>query len=132
MSNLLQEAKAMAETIRADRHYLHEHAETEFDLTETRRYVFDALTKMGYTPEPCGKAGLVAQSKERSVISSKKSYIAITFMARMDPVSSDMKPQVTPKVSRLFMDSPIDNSSSFASSTESLSDRKTRLLRLFR
>ena len=56
MSNLLQEAKAMAETIRADRHYLHEHAETEFDLTETRRYVFDALTKMGYTPEPCGKA----------------------------------------------------------------------------
>ena len=60
MSNLLQEAKAMAETIRADRHYLHEHAETEFDLTETRRYVFDALTEMGYTPEPCGKAGLVA------------------------------------------------------------------------
>ena len=60
MSKLLREAEALAEAIRADRRYLHEHAETEFDLTETRRYVSDALTEMGYTPEPCGKAGLVA------------------------------------------------------------------------
>lgn len=57
---LLQEAEALKEVIVADRRYLHAHAETAFDLKETKAYVKAQLTQMGYEPEDCGKAGLVA------------------------------------------------------------------------
>ncbi|MGN1147541.1 MAG: M20 family metallopeptidase [Lachnospiraceae bacterium] len=57
---ILQEARSQTELIVADRRYLHTHPETGFDLTDTYTYVKEALTKMGYEPMPCGKAGLVA------------------------------------------------------------------------
>ena len=56
---ILQEAKALQEEIKAHRLWLHTHAETGFDLTETKPYVKSALTEMGYTVQECGKAGLV-------------------------------------------------------------------------
>ena len=56
---ILQEAKALQEEIKSHRLWLHTHAETGFDLTETKPYVKSALTKMGYTVQECGKAGLV-------------------------------------------------------------------------
>ena len=56
---ILQEAKALQEEIKSHRLWLHTHAETGFDLTETKPYVKSALTKMGYTVQDCGKSGLV-------------------------------------------------------------------------
>lgn len=56
---ILQEAKALQEEIKSHRLWLHTHAETGFDLTETKPYVKFTLTEMGYTVQECGKAGLV-------------------------------------------------------------------------
>ena len=56
---ILREAKALQEEIKSHRLWLHTHAETGFDLTETKPYVKSALRKMGYTVQECGKAGLV-------------------------------------------------------------------------
>lgn len=57
---LLAEAKAMQERIREDRHYLHSHPETGFDLEETFDYVWKALEDMGIEPRRCGKRGITA------------------------------------------------------------------------
>ena len=56
---IMQEAAALQEEIKAHRLWLHTHAETGFDLTETKPYVKSALTEMGYAVNECGKAGLV-------------------------------------------------------------------------
>ena len=56
---ILQEASALQDEIRHHRLWIHTHAETGFDLTETKPYVKSALMKMGYTVQECGKAGLV-------------------------------------------------------------------------
>lgn len=56
---VLREADALREEIRAHRLWLHAHAETGFDLTETKPYVKSALEAMGYSVTECGKAGLV-------------------------------------------------------------------------
>ena len=45
---IMQEAAALQEEIKAHRLWLHTHAETGFDLTETKPYVKSALTEMGY------------------------------------------------------------------------------------
>lgn len=58
-NQLLEEAKFYENTLIEIRHYLHQHAETGFDLKETKAYVKEELTKMGYEPADCGKAGLV-------------------------------------------------------------------------
>lgn len=57
---LLEEAAQLRETIVSNRRYLHSHAGTGFDLKDTCDYVEQALKDMGYEPERCGKAGLVA------------------------------------------------------------------------
>ena len=56
---IMQEAAALQEEIKSHRLWLHTHAETGFDLTETKPYVKSTLTEMGYTVQECGKAGLV-------------------------------------------------------------------------
>ncbi len=56
---ILQEASALQDEIISHRLWLHTHAETGFDLTETKPYVKSTLTEMGYTVQECGKAGLV-------------------------------------------------------------------------
>lgn len=57
---LLQEASALQNELLTHRRWLHAHAETGFDLTETKPYVKAALEQMGYAVQECGKAGLVA------------------------------------------------------------------------
>lgn len=57
---ILQEARQIEEQIRADRRYLHSHPETGFDLHDTVAFVKARLAEMGYTPQDCGKAGVVA------------------------------------------------------------------------
>ncbi len=60
MNDLLHRAEAMADRLTADRRWLHAHAETGFDLTETYRYVWNSLEEMGYAPRRCGRCGMVA------------------------------------------------------------------------
>ncbi len=60
MTDLLVRAQALASQIAADRHWLHAHAETGFDLTNTHAYVWKTLTDMGLTPRKCGRCGIVA------------------------------------------------------------------------
>ncbi|MDO4483463.1 MAG: M20 family metallopeptidase [Clostridia bacterium] len=57
---LLLQAKDIRDDITAARKHLHENAEVRFDLTNTVAYVKQQLTDMGYDPQPCGRAGLVA------------------------------------------------------------------------
>jgi hippurate hydrolase len=55
----LEEAGQLQAQLITYRRYLHENPETGFDLTNTVAFVKQELEKMGYTPIPCGKAGLV-------------------------------------------------------------------------
>lgn len=57
---LLQQAAQMQPELTEIRHYLHSHAETGFSLPNTTAYVKNMLTRMGYTPTDCGKAGVIA------------------------------------------------------------------------
>lgn len=57
---LLKQAEAMAPQLTADRRWLHAHAETGFELPQTYRYVWDALTAMGLKLRKCGRCGIVA------------------------------------------------------------------------
>lgn len=56
---ILTEASGMEAEIRTHRRWLHSHAETGFELTETKAYVKNELEKLGYAVAECGKAGLV-------------------------------------------------------------------------
>lgn len=60
--NIINEAKKLKETIVTNRRYLHTHAETGFDLKDTYDFVWQELGNMGYEPEKCGKAGIVAKA----------------------------------------------------------------------
>lgn len=59
-TQLLQEAAALQEELRAARRDLHQHPEVGFDLTYTKPFVRRKLEEMGYQPQDCGKAGLIA------------------------------------------------------------------------
>ena len=59
-SKLLQEADALREQILSQRRWLHQNAETGFDLRKTHSFVKKELENMGYQPEDCGRAGIVA------------------------------------------------------------------------
>ncbi|MGN0436288.1 MAG: M20 family metallopeptidase [Wujia sp.] len=57
---IIKEASELKNTIVENRRYLHAHPGTGFDIEETFEYVKTELEKMGYKPEKCGKAGIVA------------------------------------------------------------------------
>lgn len=57
---LLEEAAKLKETLVLNRRYLHTHPGTGFDIRDTYDFVKKTLTEMGYEPQSCGKAGLVA------------------------------------------------------------------------
>lgn len=57
---LLSEAAALQEKLTETRHYLHSHPGLGFDIQDTYQYVHEQLVQMGYTPQPYGKAGLIA------------------------------------------------------------------------
>ncbi len=60
MKSWLQKSKEIEEELIANRRYLHKNAETGFDLEKTSSFVIERLTEMGYTPERCGKNGVIA------------------------------------------------------------------------
>lgn len=56
---VLAESQALFPAVQSHRRWLHAHAETGFDLQETKPYVKSALEQMGYDVAECGRAGLV-------------------------------------------------------------------------
>ena len=58
--DLLKEADSYQEQLINTRRFLHQHPGTGFDIKETYDYVSKELTTMGYTPQKCGKAGIIA------------------------------------------------------------------------
>ena len=67
---MLSRAGVIADEITAHRRWLHKHAETGFEVTETKAYVRSALEKMGLKVSDCGKAGLVTTigSGEKTIL----------------------------------------------------------------
>ena len=57
---LLETAKALEPQLQSWRRTLHRHPEVGFDLPQTKVLVKQALTEMGYEPQDCGKAGVIA------------------------------------------------------------------------
>ena len=57
---LLAEAEALQPQLQKWRRTIHRNPEIGFDLPETRALVKQALTEMGYQPQNCGKAGILA------------------------------------------------------------------------
>lgn len=58
----LNEAKGYEQQLVEKRRYLHRHAETGFDLHDTKEFVKKELEAMGYEPQDCGKAGVVVNA----------------------------------------------------------------------
>ena len=56
---LMAEAAVLEPQLQNWRRTLHRHPEVGFDLPPTRALVKQALTEMGYTPQDCGKAGIL-------------------------------------------------------------------------
>ena len=57
---IMQQAKALQSELQVWRRWLHGHPGTGFEIEETVEYVMARLGKMGYVPQRCGKAGVVA------------------------------------------------------------------------
>ena len=76
--DLLQEAKELQPELLQCRRTIHRHPETGFDLQETKALVKRQLTEMGYSPQECGKCGLVA------LAGGKKKGRTILIRADMD------------------------------------------------
>ena len=57
---LLTEAEALQPQLQKWRRTIHRNPEIGFDLPKTRALVKQALTEMGYQPQDCGKAGILA------------------------------------------------------------------------
>ena len=56
---LMAEAAVLEPQLQNWRRTLHRHPEVGFDLPQTRALVKQALSEMGYTPQDCGKAGIL-------------------------------------------------------------------------
>ena len=66
MEKLLNDAKKLQHELVGYRRYLHEHAETGFDIPTTYDYIKTTLQEYGYTPKKCGRAGLVVTVGRKS------------------------------------------------------------------
>ena len=86
--DLLQEAKQLQPELLQCRRTIHRHPETGFDLQETKALVKRQLTKMGYTPQECGKCGLVA------LAGGKKKGRTILIRADMDALPIEEEAEV--------------------------------------
>lgn len=78
VQGFLTKAKGLQEELQGIRRDLHAHPELGFELKYTKEFVKKELTKMGYEPVECGKAGLVVCA------GGKKSGRTILLRADMD------------------------------------------------
>lgn len=58
MNNILEEAKKLQEDLVSYRRWLHQNPETGEHLPQTKKFVMDKLTEMGYEPQEFGDSGL--------------------------------------------------------------------------
>ncbi|MGN1457353.1 MAG: M20 family metallopeptidase [Acutalibacteraceae bacterium] len=90
---LLEQAKNCQNKLVETRHYLHQHPETEFNLTETKKYIKSELAAMGYEPKDCGKCGVtvtVGGKKPGKVFLLRGDMDALPIKEESDvPFSSD-------------------------------------------
>lgn len=86
--DLLQEAKQLQPELLQCRRTIHRHPETGFDLQETKALVKRQLTEIGYTPQECGKCGLVA------LAGGKKKGRTILIRADMDALPIEEEAEV--------------------------------------
>ena len=61
MDRILKKAQNLQKDLVEIRRYLHANAETGFALPTTLAYIEKRLIEMGYTPQKCGKAGVVVE-----------------------------------------------------------------------
>ena len=59
-NELLEEAKTLQPQLQKWRRTIHRNPEVGFDLPKTKALVKQALTEMGYAPQDCGRAGVLA------------------------------------------------------------------------
>ncbi len=78
MNKLLQEAKALQESIVKDRRYIHQNAELGHDLPITTSYVVKRLKEMGYEPQ------IITDSAVVALAGGKKSGKTVLLRADMD------------------------------------------------
>lgn len=78
---ILDEAGKLQDELVGKRHYLHQHPEVGFELENTKKFVIDELTSMGYTPKEVGKCGVVA------IAGGKKPGKCILLRADMDALN---------------------------------------------
>ncbi len=60
MEDLYVASKKIAKELTAIRRKLHQNAELGFSLDRTLKIISDGLAEMGYTPQKCGRAGVLA------------------------------------------------------------------------
>ncbi len=63
-NELLDEAKTLQPQLQKWRRTIHRNPEVGFDLPKTKALVKQALTEMGYAPQDCGRAGVLALAGE--------------------------------------------------------------------
>ncbi len=78
VKQFLQEVEQDLPQMTADRRYLHQHPGVGFEIADTVKYVKEQLTAMGYDPQDCGKAGVVA------VVGGKKDGRVFLIRGDMD------------------------------------------------
>ena len=91
---ILSRAQDMAEEIRKHRRWLHSHAESGFQLSETRAYVKAALEAMGCKVTECGRGGLVTsvgQGKKTILLRADMDALPILEEADVDFRSTNGK-----------------------------------------
>lgn len=74
---IMRQAKGLQKELVRYRRYLHERAETGFDLEKTLPFVEKSLREMGYSSQKCGRAGLTATVGKRGAKTK-------TFLLRAD------------------------------------------------
>ena len=91
---LLIRAKELQPSLIKIRRDLHRHPETGFDLAYTKERVRQELINMGYEPQDCGKAGLVAsvggkQSGKTFLLRADMDALPLTEEADVDYISEN-------------------------------------------
>lgn len=92
---IMLESQELHEQMREYRRWLHAHAETGFDLVQTKPYVKGALEDMGYTVQDCGKAGLMTTAGKEGgkvfLLRADMDALPITEEAELDFASRNGK-----------------------------------------
>lgn len=85
MSKIFKRANDLSPELIAMRRYLHQRAETGFDLPQTIDYIIEKLTEFGYEPQQIGKGGVVA------TVGKKNGDQALLLRADMDALPMEEK-----------------------------------------